>query len=168
MNRVRGRTIGLVLLAGIGVTALVVLTRTGGFASGVPVDVLALPDVGEIRAEMLSDGTPVYVVHDLDGTVIIVEALSPLDRDAPMGWCAASRTVEDLRHGGKWDAQGRYVSGPAPSDLARYENRLDDGFLAVLGRIPALDRSEMGGGHPSLGQCVRGRGVSYELHPGHA
>ena len=167
MNRVGSWTIGLILLTGIAVAGLVVLTRMGGFTSGDPVDFVELPEAGEIRAAILSNGTPVYVAHDIDGTVTVVEALSPLDRGAPMGWCEASRTIEDLRHGGKWDSHGRYVSGPAPSDLARYQTRLDGDVLAVLGRIPALDRSEAGGGRPSLGQCARGRDVSYELHPGH-
>jgi hypothetical protein len=84
-------------------------------------DKLVVPAVGETTGDFLADGTPVFVVHALDGSIRVVEAVSTHLPDDPMGWCAATRTIEDVAHGAKWDETGSYVAGPARSDLGTFE-----------------------------------------------
>jgi Rieske Fe-S protein len=91
--------------------------RSGGPAEG---SVLEVPPPGEVRAGLLRDGLPVFVVRHEDGTVTVVEAFSP---HVPwgigklIGWCASTRTFDDPFHGSLFDEFGGYLFGPASRDL---------------------------------------------------
>ena len=93
--------------------------------------VFDVPSIGDTESAVLLDGHPVFVVHDLDGTVMVIEAVSARLDDDPMAWCPSSRTIDDVPHGARWDAQGRYVSGPGPTDLGRYEVRISEDKDAI-------------------------------------
>jgi len=126
---------------------------------------LAIPDVGGTRAAFLEDGHPVFVVHDLDGTIHVIDAISTHIAEDQMAWCPSSRTIDDVFHGARWDPQGRYVSGPGPTDLGRYIFELADGesALTVSAYLEPTLRSEssVGMAGPS---CVDS---DYQIHPFH-
>ena len=85
---------------------------------------LRVPALGDAAAAFLADGRPVFVVHHEDGTVSVVDAFSthtPFGVGKLVGWCDASRTLDDLQHGSKFDEQGRYILGPASSGLVTFE-----------------------------------------------
>jgi hypothetical protein len=122
-----GRTLRIFLLAlasGLMVVAVVVAsTDDDDYLIGL--GVLPAPELGRTDPGVLHDGSPVFVAHDLDGTISVLDATSTHLATNPMGWCATSRTIEDIFRGARWDAQGRYVSGPAPADLGSYEYVID-------------------------------------------
>jgi hypothetical protein len=127
-----------------------------------PFDTLTVPAIGDTNGEVLADGTPVFVVHSSDGTIYVVEAVSAHLADDAMGWCAATRTIEDVAHGAKWDETGRYVAGPARSDLGTFELGLSDDFVEVRNYLPAVGRSDPG---PISGESCEQSGLM-QLHPG--
>jgi hypothetical protein len=84
---------------------------------------LAVPAIGQTDAQFLDDGSPVFVVHQSDGTISVVSALSthrPWGVGTVIGWCARARDFEDWSHGSVWDETGAKVGGPAPSGLETY------------------------------------------------
>ncbi len=85
-----------------------------------------IPAVGETVPARLYDGHLVFVTHDLDGTITVVEAVSTHLPDDPMGWCEKDRTIDDIAHSARWDVQGRYVGGPAATDLGTYQHTIDE------------------------------------------
>lgn len=127
-------------------------------------DTLTVPAIGDTVGDFLVDGTPVFVVHSVDGSVHVVEAVSTHLTDDPMGWCAATRTIEDVAHGAKWDETGRYVAGPARSDLGTFELGLSDEFsdVEVRSYLPAVGRSDPGA---ISGESCEQSGLMH-LHPG--
>ena len=106
--------------------------------------VLDVPSIGDTEPGFLRDGRPVFITHDVDGTVMVIEAVSTHNPDDPMAWCASSRTIDAVQHGARWDAQGRYVAGPGPKDLGRYQIRLlaDREELDVVAYVDPPPRSE--------------------------
>ncbi len=48
--------------------------------------VLGVPDLADTASGFLLDGHPVFVVGDLDGTVMVIEAVSAHLPDDPMAW----------------------------------------------------------------------------------
>jgi Rieske 2Fe-2S protein len=85
--------------------------------------ILEAPALGSALAGFRMDGTPFLIVRHPDGGLIAVEAISPHRATAGiqklLGWCASSRTFDDVFHGARFDEYGRYLSGPAPTGLAR-------------------------------------------------
>lgn len=126
--------------------------------------ILSVPDVGETDASFLDDGHPVFVVHDVDGTIHVVEAVSTHIVEDQMGWCPSSRTIDDVFHGARWDAKGRYVSGPAPTNLGTYRFEVSDegSEVTVLAYVEPSPRSESPDGMAGP-DCVVGGG--YQIHP---
>jgi hypothetical protein len=105
---------------------------------------LPLPGPGAVSAEHLG-GHPVFVVHDEDGTVRVLDALSP---HAPNGfekvvaWCRSSGWFEDLWHGSSFDRLGRWAAGPAPTGLAGYTiEQVGDDDVTVGSRERPPERS---------------------------
>ena len=139
-----------------------VASDTTQTSRGLPV-MLKVPDPGETGAAVLSDGHPVFVIHDLDGSIAVVEAVSAHLPDDPMGWCPTARTIDDVAHGARWDPQGRYVAGPGATDLGRYEVRIseDQQTVDVVAYIEPPPRSDTSAGvkGPS---CETG---GYQIHP---
>ncbi|MBT8192120.1 MAG: hypothetical protein KJP22_01865 [Acidimicrobiia bacterium] len=141
---------GLVGIAAMVVVAAVVIDATSNASQtsrGLPV-VLSVPNLGETAAAVLSDGHPVFVVHDLDGSVEVIEAVSTHLPDDPMGWCPTARTIDDVAHGARWDPQGRYESGPGATDLGRYQIEIaeDSQTVEVVAYIEPSSKSDTSAG----------------------
>jgi Rieske Fe-S protein len=141
-SALRERPALLALIAlGVVVVAVVVVTALAGSDEGaigdaVPVagsQQVRVPALGDAAAVFLADGRPVFVVHHEDGTVSVVDAFSthtPFGVGTLVGWCAATRTFDDLQHGSTFDEYGRYILGPAPSGLITFGT-------TALGTTPA-------------------------------
>jgi hypothetical protein len=159
--------VGLVLGVAVLVVAVFVLLNLGSDDSPSPrgLGVLAVPEVGETDPGLLDDGHPVFVVHDLDGTVVVIEAVSTHLTDDAMAWCPSSRTIDDVFHGARWDARGRYMAGPGPKNLGSYDIQLvdDQHELVVVAYVDPPPRSQSPDGMAGPG-CFEG---GYEIHPYH-
>lgn len=83
---------------------------------------LALPAPGEVAAVFV-EGDPVFVVHDDDGAVRVLDAVDAHLPDDPkvLVYCADAGTFEDLRHGSRYTRRGGWIGGPAPTGMAAYE-----------------------------------------------
>lgn len=102
---------------------------------------LAVPALGEVSADAV-EGSPVFVVHTVDGEVYVLDAASPhAVFPKVLAWCRSSAVFEDLWHGSLFDPSGRWISGPAPTDMARYEVLERTGRRVTVGaKQPAVDR----------------------------
>jgi hypothetical protein len=141
-SALRERPTLLALIAlGVVVVAVVVVTALGGsdersIGDAVPIagsQQVRVPALGDAAAVFLADGRPVFIVHHEDGTVSVVDAFSthtPFGVGTLVGWCAATRTFDDLQHGSTFDEHGRYILGPAPSGLITFGT-------TALGTTPA-------------------------------
>lgn len=132
----------IVLASGALIAALVVAAMDDD-DSPLGLGVFPVPTLGGTDMVALHDGHPVFVTHDLDGTVTVLDGVSTHLASNPMGWCATSRTIDDIFRGSRWDSQGRYVSGPASADLSSYEYVIDERSqeIVVLMYITPQDRS---------------------------
>lgn len=84
---------------------------------------LTVPGRGEVSAQWL-EGHPVFVVAASDGTIRVLDAVSPHSPEGftkVLAWCASSELFEDLWHGSKFDRTGAYLGGPSPTGMAAYE-----------------------------------------------
>lgn len=120
---------------------------------------LPLPPAGSVAADYLPDGTPVWVVAYDDGTAGVFEATSTHRAYGlawAVGWCEEKDAFIDYWGASRWDKHGRYVGGPAPSDLTSYEIVvIEEGSVAVDGRMVAPRRTYVGTG-PLGGVCTEG------------
>jgi hypothetical protein len=110
--------------------------------------VLDVPADGEVAAAWLDDGTPVFV-SSVGEEVLVLDPVMEGGRWVPSLAVHCDRgagpaVFQGPQHGQLWDLRGRYLGGPAPADLGRYEGRAaGDGQVAVLGdRIAAEGRSQ--------------------------
>ncbi len=127
MTRPLTRVLGV-----LAVVALVVVAA-GTADRATVVNVLAIPDYGTVRAELLANGTPVFVVarppEEPDGPPVIdvIQAFTT-EVSAPVtglvGWCADSGMFVDAHMGPLYDVRGRRL----PS--------------TITGREPAAEREE--------------------------
>ncbi|MEO6294325.1 MAG: hypothetical protein ABIP01_02585 [Candidatus Limnocylindria bacterium] len=105
---------------------------------------LRRPAAGQVRADYLADGTPVWVVGHEDGSV---DVLSGFDTHVPsnlgkvLWWCPSARAFENPEHGSKWDEYGVKLGGPAPAGLASLEVSVRSSrvFLGAPRPAPPLD-----------------------------
>jgi hypothetical protein len=116
---------------------------------------LPVPEEGEVAAEFLVDGTPVFVVSDarLDGPIFLeaISSHSHPGQPEPVVWCARAGMFEEPLHGARFDVAGDAVHGPAPHGLASYTtSRQPDGTLLVHGRIPGAPREHTAGPNRTL------------------
>lgn len=99
-------------------------------------DVVNLPLLaGEVTGLRLEDGTPVYAVRHRDGRWSVVDGVSTHHPYGPLklvGWCPSARVFEDVQHGSLFDEYGRYMGGPAPTDLPLYSIEVTDESRGVL------------------------------------
>jgi Rieske Fe-S protein len=118
-------------------------TRTVIAADG---NVLPRPDAGTVVPGALNDGTRVFTVAHESGAITVVEAVSTHVTIAvkQIGWCQRAGTFEDEWHGSRWDDHGRYVFGPAPTDLNTFAVSVDGDSVRVLERRPGTQRSAPG------------------------
>lgn len=115
---------GLVLAGAlvIALMAVLLITNLGGDDGDVPFS-LQRPAAGEARPDYLADGMPIWVIGHEGGSVDI---LSGFDTHVPAGvhkllwWCPGSRTLDDPRHGSRWDEYGVKLDGPAPAGLGSW------------------------------------------------
>jgi hypothetical protein len=128
MNGVRrwaGPVLGAIGLLAAGIVAVGLLAIGPLREDEEPPEVtLQRPAPGEARADHLADGTPVWVIGHEDGSVTV---LSGFDTHMPAGvrkllwWCPGARTLEDPRHGSRYDESGAKVAGPAPAPLHSWQ-----------------------------------------------
>lgn len=108
---------------------------------------LAAPAAGEVSAQWL-EGHPVFVVADSDGTIRVLDAVSPHSPEGfvkVLAWCASAQMFEDLWHGSKFDRTGAYLQGPSPTGLAAYEvESVSRGGVDVGQKGPAPARASEG------------------------
>lgn len=108
---------------------------TAGVPGGDLSTSLSVPPAGEVVADQLVDGTPVWVVRHGDETVSVIDAVSPhqpFGTGHLVGWCATSRLFEDPQWGSVFDEHGEKRAGPAPSGLGAYEvGPVADGRVVV-------------------------------------
>jgi nitrite reductase/ring-hydroxylating ferredoxin subunit len=110
---------------------------------------LSLPEPGEVAAAFV-DGEPVFVVHDDDGEVRVLDAVDPHAADEPkvLAYCRDAATFEDLRHGSRFTVRGHWLGGPAPTGMAAYEIvERDDEQVTIgdLGEPPAREDADLDG-----------------------
>lgn len=98
-----------------------------------PATVVELGQPGHVRATYLADGSPVFVVHDLDGAAHVVSAVEPSARGV-VTWCGDTRTFVETGGTARWDEQGRYLFGQVDAGLALHEvARSRDGATVQVG-----------------------------------
>ncbi len=109
-----------------------------GVTFGEPIGTAALPPRGEAATTVLTNGTPVYVVHHHDGTI---SALDPRGADQNIDglhqivrWVAATRNF--VNHGA-WDEYGRRLDGFRATDLVGYVTRVIDDQVQIGGIVSA-------------------------------
>lgn len=89
----------------------------------VAVTELALPPPGEVRTEVLADGTPVFVTRDLDGVAAVIDARNPHRISGQVwrlvGWCTPIGFQEPVG-ASRFGFDGGYTYGPAPHGLTPY------------------------------------------------
>lgn len=118
-------------IVAIAAAALATFTFAPSDDAGVEVatgddDLLAMPERGEVRPDVLSDGTPVFVVGHDDGTVGVLSAVSthkPFGLAQLLGWCPRMGAFDDGMYSSAFDTHGRKIHGPAPSGLPSFETR---------------------------------------------
>lgn len=131
-------------------------------------DYLPVPESGRVSAQFV-DGHPVFVVHDPDGRVRVLDAVSPHGPfPKVLAWCQSSELFEDLWHGSVFNRTGKWLTGPAPTGMAAYEVlRRDEDRLVVgeSGSAPPRPASEtsplLTDGH----RCDDRTALSGEGHP---
>jgi hypothetical protein len=131
---------------------------------------VAAPAPGEVRADYLANGTPIWVIGKANGAVNV---LSAFDTHVPAGvlkltwWCPSSRAVEDPRHGSTFDENGVKINGPAPAGLAGYDVSRG-GDRIVVGAAyagPAVGTTPVGPPAEDRGQCFGGDPVIIHTFP---
>lgn len=150
-----------------GVAALLVLPLLGVAAAGLlrdaPLQLVSppaeggafpLPDPGEVLTGWLSDDTPVFVLAEGTGEVHVVDPVVPYQPglDVLAAWCPAAEAFVTPWIGAEFHADGRYASGPAPTDLATYTTTVEGGRVHVGDRSEPAGRSDSGQ-HPDTAPC---------------
>ena len=76
--------------------------------------------VAQARAFIVDDGSSPLALY----------AVSP-HNGKPITYCESSGSFEDRAHGSSFDRLGRYLLGPAPRGLDRFETRVVDGDIWI-------------------------------------
>ena len=95
---------------------------------------LVRPAAGEVRADYLADGTPVWVIGHEDETVSVLSSFSthvPLNLITMVWWCPSALGLDDPAFGSKWDEHGIKLGGPAPTGLPTWDVTLEDDRVVV-------------------------------------
>lgn len=142
--------------------AVVVVERVGADPAE-----LAVPPPGEGVADRLPDGTPVFVVREQAGDVVVVSPVST-HWDHLVVWCPAARAFVEPVGASLFDARGRWVTGPAPTGLALYETSVDTERDVV--RVGALGQPQPRWQRPDRrpsdpGECVVSEGAHDGVEP---
>ena len=116
---------------------------------------LTRPAPGEVRADYLADGTPVWVVGDDGGAIRVLWAISthrPANVGMMLWWCPTAQDFADPAYGSRYDAGGFKFYGPAPTGLPAYEITVVGSTVRVGDLQPAPPRDAGPGrvGQPDL------------------
>jgi hypothetical protein len=106
------------------------------------------PGRGRAVATFLADGRPVFVVTDRAGRTSVVDAISthrPYGVGYLVGWCRSAGTFDDPFHGSRFTADGRYLMGPASTDLPTYPFESVSGDVVIVGPATTPTRRTVGG-----------------------
>jgi hypothetical protein len=119
---------------------------------------LPVPDVGDVLAVQLADGTPVFVTQPEPGEVLVLDAVDPhlpAGQQKLLVFCRPSAVFEDPRHGSRFDQWGNWLGGPAPTGLALYpsEATADGGTIRVVGSSGAAPARDAPRGEPGTPQA---------------
>jgi hypothetical protein len=113
-----------------------------------PATTLEVPRSGRARADVLADGTPVFVIADGDDRASVVSAISahrPFGLGKLVAWCGPAGELIDLQHGSRFDEHGGYLFGPAPFGLVAYDTVPATRGVTVTGTRWPEPRSATGG-----------------------
>ena len=130
---------GFLVLVAVAIGTVTVLATLIRGEPAEPLGRLELPTPGELRADYLADGTPVWVVRHENGDVSV---LSGFDTHRPSGvgkilwWCHRADAFENPEHGAKYDEYGLRIGGPAPTGLPSYSAMIE-GSHVVVGKLLA-------------------------------
>ena len=118
--------LGLAALAGIGVMVVAVQALFAMLPEAGPVNLGTVdrPRPGQVRADYLDDGTPVWVAGHDDGSVSVLlgfDSHRPLGVGKVLWWCPTADAFENPEHGARYDEYGLRVGGPTPAGLPSYE-----------------------------------------------
>lgn len=132
-----GEVVGLVRRDAEGVRILVPATperdgrpRLDAAPEAAETVLLPLPEPGDVVATWWYDEDwqgfgagrePVFVSRDLDGEVVVLDAISPHQGNM-VAWCPATETFDDGFS--FWNRTGGYGNGPSPYDLRRYPSEI--------------------------------------------
>ena len=146
MSESRARVVRVVLVVAAIIVGVGLLGRGIG-GNGAQTVVLDVPPAGQAAPAELPDGTPVFVSHEPDGNVHVVEAVNPhafWGVTTLVGWCRQAGAFESPLDGSRFDAAGRHLYGPAPRDLATYTTTRNGDVVLVGDRVEAAGRSLTG------------------------
>ena len=79
-----------------------------------------LPAIGQVEAEFLTDGHPIFVVHHRDERISVLDGFSsfaPFGISTLLWWCPEGRLFSDPAYGAAFDEWGLHRFGPAPTSL---------------------------------------------------
>lgn len=150
------------LLAAVVIAAIALLGRGVG-GSDAQTIVLEVPPAGQAAPALLPDGTPLFITHETDGDVHVVEAINPhrfWGLTTLVGWCPPAGAFEDALDGSRFDAAGNYLYGPAPHGLATYDATRNADVVLVGERRAGAPRAVVG--DPAVRQWCE-LGVSFNI-----
>ena len=139
------------VLAGFAVLVVAVLVVAGGRSlveTGIVIEpvgpteepaTLPVPEVGSVAPGYLENGTPVFVSHPEEGTVLVLDATSPHQENKLVAYCASSELFEDLYHGSRFTGWGDWIAGPSPTGMLLHPHELlaEGQRLRVTGPVGA-------------------------------
>ena len=163
--------IGAALLIGLAVLVATVILGTDLLREENPFS-LRRPPPGQVRADYLGDGTPVWVIGHVDGTVDVLSGFDshvPFNLGKMLWWCPSSRALENPHHGSKWDEYGVKLGGPAPTGLPSVEVSVRGAriFLGAPRPAPPLDTPVHGPAEVDREWCLEPRdGVVFHTFDG--
>lgn len=146
------RWVGVAAVVVLALVVGLVLVRVGSGSGGTSLagpGVIDVPARGDVAPVFMTDGHPVFVVHHVDGTVGVVDAISshhPWGFDDMNGWCPSNREFVEIAHEAHFDEHGTWVDGgPAPYGLVTYDvdvvTRASNGDPATI-RIGAANEPD--------------------------
>lgn len=175
----------VLVAAGVGLAALLVVVAlaSGGGPPRLEIEPLVpgpaesgaglpVPEVGDVVATQLADGTPVFVTQPDPGEVLVLDAV---DRYLPGGArhllvsCRSDGLLEDLRWGTRYDQRGNWIGGPGPTGLTLYPSELaaDGSTVRIVGgsgTAPARDAPRGEPARPSGERCFEEVVPPYVMH----
>ena len=86
-------------------------------------------DFTTLSLEVVRDPTGAFTVFFARSTDPATGGLTP--RQCVVQWNDAAQQFQEPCGGSKWTREGKYVEGPAPRDLDRFQTQIVDGYLEI-------------------------------------